>query len=297
MRVFVTGGTGYVGSAVVRALVAAGHEVTSLARSAEKEAALAGLGARAVRGDLADAAGIGYAARDHDALVHAAMDYGLGPAADRAALEALLGAARVGSKARLLIYTSGVWVLGDTGPAGADESAPVDHPAEAVAWRPAHERLALDASDQRLVTAVVRPGLVYGGKGGLVGALFQSAVAEGASAVVGEGGNHWPLVHRDDLAQLYRLILEERASGIFHGVDSEAPTQRDVARAASAAAGKSGAVREVPLEEARKAMGPVADALAMDQVVREKASFRLGWRPGWSGFLARAADAFAEWRA
>ncbi|HZZ84394.1 MAG TPA: NAD-dependent epimerase/dehydratase family protein [Anaeromyxobacteraceae bacterium] len=297
MRVFVTGGTGYVGAAVVRALVAAGHEVTSLARSAEKEADLARLGARAVRGDLSDAPGIGAAARGHDAFVHAAMDYGLGPAADRAALEALLGAARLGSSPRVLVYTSGVWVLGDTGSAGADESSETDHPAAAVAWRPAHERLALGSRTGDLVTAVVRPGLVYGGRGGLLGALFEGAEKEGASPVVGGGGNHWPLVHRDDLGQLYRLILEERASGIFHGVDGEAPTQADVAAAASAAAGKGGAVKQLPLEEARKAMGPMADALALDQVVRGEASHRLGWRPAWSGFLARAADAFAEWRA
>ena len=70
----------------------------------------------------------------------------------------------------------------------------------------------------------------------------------------------------------------------------------EVAAAASTAAGKGGAVKAVPIAEARKAMGPMADALAMDQVVRAEASRRLGWRPAWSGFLARAGDAFREWR-
>ncbi|BDG10484.1 NAD-dependent epimerase/dehydratase family protein [Anaeromyxobacter paludicola] len=297
MRVFVTGGTGYVGSAVVRALVEAGHEVTSLARSAAKEAALSRLGARAIRGDLSDPAGIARAARGSDGFVHAAMDYGLGPPADRAALEALLEAARQGEGPRVLVYTSGVWVLGDTGPEGADESTAITHPAAAVAWRPAHEQLALGAAAGGLVTAVIRPGMVYGGKGGLLAPFFETAVKDGAAAFVGEGRNRWSLVHREDLARLYLRVLESRASGVYHGVDGEAPTLADLARAASQAAGKEGAVRPVPLEEARRGMGPMADALALDQVVRGEASQRLGWRPAWSGFLARARDAFREWAA
>jgi nucleoside-diphosphate-sugar epimerase len=183
-----------------------------------------------------------------------------------------------------------VWVLGDTrGP--ADESAATDHPSAAVAWRPSHERLVLDAAGGQLVTAVVRPGMVYGGTRGLITPWFAQARSGGAQ-VVGDGKNHWSFVHVDDLAQLYRLVVERRAGGVFHGVDGSAPTLEEAARAASAAVG--GTVRHVLLEEARKAMGPMADALAMDQVVVAHRGAEVGWKPGHPAFVQAAAAAARE---
>ncbi len=165
-----------------------------------------------------------------------------------------------------------------------------------MAWRPAHERLVLGSTTETLATAVIRPGMVYGGKGGLVSSLFASAVNEGVVAYVGDGRNRWSLVHRDDLAVLYRLVLERRAREVFHGVDGVPARTAELARAAAEAAGKGGATRSVPLEEARKQMGPVADALVLDQVVVTRRAGELGWKPARRSFLESARAAYLEWR-
>jgi nucleoside-diphosphate-sugar epimerase len=289
VRVFVTGGTGYVGSAVVQALVQGGHRVAGLSRSPERDAALEALGAEPVRGSLPDLPRLAGRLAEHDALVHLAMDYGLGPPADRAAVEALLGTARAATATRLV-----VWVLGETAtPAGEDASTA--RPAAAVAWRPAHERLVLDAASGSLATAVIRPGMVWGEKRGLFIGFMESARKDGAAAYVGAGGNRWPAVHREDVAALYRLVVERRSGGVHHAVDGAAPRVAEIARALSEAAGAKGATRSIPLEEARKTMGPMADALAQDQVVVAPRSAAIGWKPSRPRFPEAAKVAFQEW--
>ncbi len=293
MKVFVTGATGYVGSAVVQALVKHGHAVSGLSRSPEKDARVRELGAEPVRGKLGALAKVGDALRGFDAWIHAGIDYALGPPADREAVEALLAAAGQAGPASV-VYTSGVWVLGETHDR-ADESSAVEHPPAAVAWRPAHERLVLDAATPSLATAVIRPGMVYGGRGGgLVSPWFEQAGA-GGPQVVGSGENHWVFVHREDLGELYRLVVEKRARGVFHGVDGSPLTVKNAASAASSAVG-GGAVRVVPLEEARKQTGPMADAMAMDQQVGTARAPEVGWKPRHRSFTASAGEAAREWK-
>ena len=295
MDVFVTGATGYIGNAVVRELVRAGHRVTGLVRSDEKARAVESLGARAVVGDLKDPAGWRAEAARHDVLVHTAFEYSReGVAADRAAIEALLAAAREGSGPRAVVYTSGIWVLGHTGDSPAYEDATTDHPAPLVAWRVGHEQLVLDAADDRVATAVVRPGMVYGGSGGFSAPYFTSAESGGASQHVGDGTNRVPFIHVDDLARFYRLVAEHRGRGVFHAVDGRDVPLTEVARAASLAAGAGGATRSLPLDEARVKMGPSADALVLDQVVRSRRAAELGWQPTRQGFVADAPETYRE---
>lgn len=295
MKVFVTGGTGYVGGAVVEALSRAGHQVSALSRSAEGDRAVKALGATPVRGMLGRLAPLVDRIAEHDAVVHAAMDYGLGAPADAEAIDAMLEGARRAGRPFQVVYTSGVWVLGPTA-APASEAEPTDRAAAAVGWRPAHERRVLQADSGPIATAVVRPGIVFGERRGLVTPWFQSAVEEGRAAFVGSGDQRWALVHRRDLAELYRLVVERRARGIFHGVDGASPTVAEAAGAASRAAGAGGAVRAIPVEEARKTMGPMADALAMDQVVVSARAAEVGWAPSHPPFVEDAANAFREWR-
>jgi nucleoside-diphosphate-sugar epimerase len=294
MRVFVTGATGYVGSAIVEALVRAGHAVTGLSRSEEKDRELRRLGASPARGALGALAEIAPSLAGHDAFVHAAVDYGLGPPADREAIDALLAAARVSGGPAVVVYTSGVWVLGKT-PTPAGEAVSTDRPAQAVAWRPAHERAVLQAGSAEVATVVVRPGMVFGERRGLVSPWFEQAQSQGAAQIVGDGQNRWAFVHRSDLGELYRLVVEQRARGVFHGVDGASPTVAEAAQAASAAAGK-GAIRSIPVDEARRQMGPMADALAMDQVVLSTRRPEIGWRPEHPPFVQDAPNAFREFR-
>jgi len=293
MRIFVTGGTGYIGTAVVKALVEAGHQVSSLARSKASALQVEALGGRALAGDLENPASFQGAVAAHDAVVHMAFESGpRGADVDHRALKALLDAARSGGGPKALVYTSGVLVLGDTGDGPAHEDASTAGALSLVAWRPAHERLTLDAATEALATAVIRPGFVYGGAKGLLSGFFDSAAREGAAAYVGDGANRMALVHRDDLARLYRLAVERKARGVFHGVDGAAPRVVELARAASEAAGRAGAIRSVPLAQARGVMGPFADALCVNQVVGSRR-----WAPAHAPALESMAEAFAEWQA
>jgi len=299
MRVFMTGASGYIGSAVARELVRAGHEVTGLHHSGEREDVVLAAGATPIRGDIADPATYAEVAAGHDVLIHLAADYDDMVASDTAAVDTLIEAARSHMiRDAHLIYTSGCWVLGDTGGTLADEDCPADHPAEAVAWRPAHKErvLGIPGEGSDLTATVIRPGMVYGGVAGLVTPMFVSAAEEGAARFVGDGENHWSMVHRNDLATLYLRIVEERASGIFHGVDDSPIRVLDVARAASEAAGAGGETRSVPVEESRQTMGPVVDALLLDQTLVTHRAEEVGWSPAYQSFVAGAGAAWREYR-
>lgn len=297
MRVFVTGATGYIGSAVVGALARAGHDVTGLVHSPGSADVARELGADPVIGAVEDPDTYQDRAAEADALVHLAFDFGAPVETDRAAIETLLDAARGARGERVVVYTSGCWVVGDTGDTPADEDAELDPP-EIVAWRPDHERHVLGASgDDGVVTAVVRPGMVYGGTGGIVTGLSESADRTGAAEFVGSGENRWSLVHREDLAEAYREIVERGAEGVFHVVDASPVRVIDAARAASEAAGAGGEVRSIPLERARESLGPMADALVLDQVLSAQRVRDLGWRPERASFLDAAGGAYREYRA
>jgi nucleoside-diphosphate-sugar epimerase len=295
MKVFVTGGTGYIGSAVVQHLVHAGHSVTGLVRPG-RELVLARLGARAVMGDLKVPQSYSALAAEHEALVHLAFNYGAdAAAADATAVETLLAVAQRAPAPRCVVYTSGVLVLGKAGATPAYEDASTAA-AFFNTWRPGHERLVLEANSVRVATAVIRPGWVYGGNGGLVAGYFASALDEGAAAFVGSGENRMPLVHRGDVAELYLQVVAQRATGIFHCVDEGSGRIAEYAAAASRAAGKGGATRSIALPEAVKTLGPFAEAMCLDQWVGSRRAQTLGWKAR-PPFLQSAAEAFAEWRA
>ena len=303
MRIFLTGATGYVGSAALDALVRAGHQVTALVRDNSKAARVAARGARPVVGSLADPNTYRAVADAQDGYIHTAFDTsGSGVATDRSAIETLLAAARrprtVGtlpSAPRFFIYTSGVWVIGRASEA-VDETAPVN-PLPLVEWRPSHEELVLSAATESLRTAVVRPGVVYGGGAGIVGDLFKMAT-NGLVRVIGDGNNRWPLIYDRDLADLFvRIAGNDTASGVFNANDEGDERVNDIVAAISPYLPHNPDVRHVPIEEARTKMGPYADALALDQIVRSRRSRALGWNPTLHSVAGNAARLLGEWRA
>jgi len=304
MRIFLTGATGYIGGPVLDALVRGGHDVTALVRDNEKARRVKARGAHPVIGNLADPESFRGSADAQDGYVHAAFDFasGKGPAIERAALETMIAAAKrprtAGSTApakRFVIYTSGVWILGRT-PDPASEEAPIN-PIAMASFRPAHEQLVLDAADDHLRTIVVRPGIVYGGGGGMVGDIFKSAT-NGLVRVVGDGNNHWPLVYDRDLADLYaKLAVNVDASGIYHANDEGDERVNDLVSAIAPYVPVRPDVRNVPIDEARTKMGPFADALALDQLVRSPRAHALGWTPTLHSVAGNAARLLEEWRA
>lgn len=293
MRIFLTGGSGYIGSAVLDAFVRAGHQVDALVRNSEKAAFVQARGGHPVLGDLADPATYADAAAAADGVVHAAIDSS--PRAselDATALGALLAPSpRAG---RFVIYTSGCWVLGPC-PAPADETAELQ-PIELAAWRPAHEARVLDAASAGIRPIVIRPGIVYGGSRGIVGEVFKDA-ANSLIRVIGSGTNHWALVYDRDLADLYvRAASTAAADGIFHANDEGDEQVNELVAAIAAHAKTCPSVRHVPLAEARQKLGPYADALALDQILRSPRARALGWTPSLHSVAGNAARLFDEWR-
>lgn len=297
MRIFVTGATGYIGSAVARALLRAGHAVTGLVRSREKAARLVADGMTAVYGDLdSPETYLGAAARC-DAVVHCGFAFGPHAAeTDAVATTALAELTRMGAGPRRFVYTSGTWVLGPCGPLPADEDSPLAPPA-IVAWRPEHERLALSAADGDGMATVIRPGCVYGENGGLYGLMLKALYDERVVRVVGDGSNAWASVYLDDLAELYRLVLERAPKrAVYHATDGSADPVASVAEALVDAAG-GGETLTVSLERARRDLGALADGLALDQRVSSaKARRELGWRPLVGSPALNPLLILSEWR-
>jgi nucleoside-diphosphate-sugar epimerase len=292
MRVFLTGATGYVGGAVLDALLRNRHQVDALVRSAQAAAELQARGAHPILGSVLEPSSWLEAAAQADGVVHTAAESGPRQReADRAAVETLVS---LPAANRFLVYTSGVWVLGNTsGP--ADERSPVN-PTELVAWRPAHEQRILETASAGVRAMVVRPGIVYGGGRGIVGELVKN-VSNGLARVVGSGENHWPLIYDRDLADLYaRLVNTPTASGVYHANDEGDETVNDIVAALAQHASIQPSVRHVPLAEARKKMGPYADALALDQIVRSPRARGLGWSPTLHSVARNVPRLFEEWR-
>lgn len=293
MRVFLTGGTGYVGSAVLEALVKSGHHVDALVRNSEGASRVQARGAAPILGDLMQPASWRDAAAAAEAAVHAAVEYSARQAQlDATAIDTLLS---LPSKpGRVLVYTSGIWVIGPA-PTPVDETAPLN-PIEMVAWRPAHEQRVLGAASSGLRTAVIRPGIVYGGSRGIVGDLLKDA-ANSLVRVIGSGDNHWPLIYERDLGDLYaRVVSTPTADGVFHATDEGAETVNEIVAALADHAPTPPSIRHVPLPEARKKMGPYADALVLDQIVRSPRARALGWAPTLHSVAGNAARLFEEWK-
>jgi nucleoside-diphosphate-sugar epimerase len=297
MRVFLTGATGYIGSAVLDALVRGGHQVTALARDPEKAERLQARGAATVIGELASPAAWLHALRASQAVIHTAFEGSpRGPHVDRQALEVMLPALGESAAAgpRTFIYTSGIWVLGGTAQP-ADENAPLN-PAEHVAWRPEHEQIVLGAGGNGLRTIVVRPGIVYGGAQGIVSDLLKNAL-NGLVRVIGPGRNCWPCVYDRDLADLYATLLKATdASGVYHANDEGDEQVNDIVEAIANHVSQRPDVRHVPLDEARKKMGAYADALALDQKVRSPRARALGWSPSLKNVSGSVARLLEEYR-
>jgi nucleoside-diphosphate-sugar epimerase len=297
-RVFLTGSTGYIGSAVLDAFLKAGQAVTALVRHPAKAERLSARGVECVLGELGTPRSYADAAEAADILIHTAYDRSKqAPQIDRVAVDTLIDAATrrtARGLATAIIYTSGVWVLGST-QGQATENAPL-RPTPLAAWRPEHEQLILDAGAAPAVrAAVIRPAVVYGGGNGIVADLLKDAL-NGLVRVVGDGQNRWPCVYDRDLADLYvRVALNREASGVFHANDEADERVIDIVEAIANHAKTRPDVRHMPIEEARAKMGAYADALALDQIVRSPRARALGWTPtlhSVSGNIARLLEEF-----
>jgi nucleoside-diphosphate-sugar epimerase len=277
VRVFVTGASGGIGSAVVSELLAAGHLVVGLARSEASAATISGLGAEPLRGDIADLDVLQEAAGKADGVVYLAFSHDFTHAGDaigdEARAVAALGAA--------LVDTGKPLVVANGTPAVAGRASTEDDPFNVegpMAGRGRTGQAVVDLAELGVRSAVVRlPRSVHdaGGRYGFSSILIQVARQRGVSAYVGDGTQRWPAVHRDDAASLFRLALEQAPPGsVLHAVGDEGDPMRAIAEVIGRRLG-------VPVEStAAEDYGMLGAIFAVDQPSSsELTRRRFGWNP------------------
>jgi nucleoside-diphosphate-sugar epimerase len=287
MRVFLTGATGFVGSAIIEELRAAGHQVTGLARSDDSAARLAQWGVEVRRGDVGDPAGLADGARASDGVIHCAFghDFSKYLEAGETDLRAVSAMAEaLAGSGKPLVVTSGM-TASTPGRLSTEADGAQTEGMASVRGRP--EAMALSASETGVRSVVVRlpPSVHDLQQQGLVSQLITTARQTGVSAYVGEGANRWPAVHRRDAARLFRLGLERGQAGErLHAVGEEGVTLRAIAEAIGKGLGVP--TRSLSAEAAANHFGWLALLISNDVPASSATTQRsVGWRPTRPGLL------------
>jgi nucleoside-diphosphate-sugar epimerase len=287
MRVFLTGATGFIGSAIIPKLRAAGHDVLGLARSDENAAKLEAAGVAVHRGDLTApetlAAGAGACdATIHCAFIHDFSQFVENIAIDRRAVEAMLAALEGSGKP--FVLTSGVLMVDAGREATEEDAAAREGPGAA---RGATELVAEAFAARGVRTAIVRLPQVHDTeRQGLITYAIQTAREKGVSAFVGDGSNRWAAAHVDDVATLYRLVLEKGQAGArYHAVGESGVAMRDIAEAIGRRL--SLPILSIPPEQALEHFGFIGMFALRDAPVSSRRTReRLGWVPAGPGLIA-----------
>ena len=270
MNIVLTGATGYIGSATLKALLAHGHDVTALVRSEESARAVEQDGVTPVVGDITDVAWMAEQLRAADGAIHLATSDD-GQAMDDAVASAVLKAFPGTEKP--YVHTGGVWVWGSGDSIVESEK---QDPPKITAWRDDVEKRVLAPG---IRGSVVAPGIVYGYGSGIPKASIVDAPTTGGKLhLVGDGEQHWATVHVDDLAELYVAVLEKAPGGdIYIGASGASPTVRELAEALN---GVGKTVPETPDESRERLGADFADALLLSQQATGNTAKNLfSWNP------------------
>jgi len=284
MRVFVTGATGFIGSAVVQELIKHGHKVLGLARTDKAAQAIAAAGAEVHRGSLEDLDSLKRGASLTDGVIHLAFihdfnNYGPAAEADRRAIETM-GAVLAGSN-KPLVVTSGTLLIERKGPLATEEDKPTPN------FPRKSEEAAIALAAKGVLASTVRlPPSVHGeGDHGFVPMIINTAREKKVSAYLGDGQNRWPAVHRLDAAHLYRLVLEKGSAGAsYHAIGDEGVPTKEIAEVIGR--GLNVPVVSKSGEDAASHFGWMAHFFSLDGPASSKRTEQeLGWRPTQRGLI------------
>ncbi|GGP22057.1 SDR family oxidoreductase [Silvimonas iriomotensis] len=292
MRIFLTGATGFIGSALVPELLQAGHEVVGMTRSDEGARALAAAGAQAYRGTLEEPEGIRRGAAEADAVIHTAFDHDFSRFVENCEKDkrviAALGTALAGSN-RPLVITSGTGLgMGEHGEPAREDICNLSHPNPRVASEMAGNAL-LEAG---INLSVMRLPQVHNPhKQGLISPLIDIARQKGVVAWVGDGQNRWPAGHLSDVVRLYRLAMEAARPGArYHAVGEEGVTSREIAEALGQRLNLP--VKSIAPEDAAAHFGWMGMFVSLDMPASSaQTQATLGWRPAGPTLVADLLDA------
>ncbi|HEX9170497.1 MAG TPA: SDR family oxidoreductase [Roseiarcus sp.] len=288
MRVFVTGATGFIGSRVVKELIAAGHQAIGVYRSDEKAKALAAAGAEAYRGSIDDPESLKEGASRSDGVIHLAFNHDFSKFAencetDRRVVD-VLGSVLAGS-GRPLIVTSGTAIAKVPPGVLATEDAPTISSKDVP--RAASEESAMNAATDGVKVSVVRLPQVHDPeRQGLISPWIATAREKGVFAYVGDGENRWPAAHVSDVARLYRLAIEKaERNAVYNAVAEEGVKARDIAE--TIAHRLKLPVKSIPPEEAGPYFGWLAHFVARDMPASSALTRKkLAWEPTGPGLIA-----------
>jgi len=284
LKIFITGATGYIGGSVSAALMAAGHQVSGLARSDEATVALAKLGIRPVRGTLDDSEVLARAALDADVTVNAAN------AGHRTAAAAMLKA--LANTGKSFLHTDGSSIVGTRSRGELvekvfDEDTPFT-PTPQRAARVEIDKMVLNAAGNGIRSIVIAPSLIYGLGHGInsqsiqVPWLIKAAKKFGVAKYIGPGENRWANVHIDDVMGLYVLAIEKAPAGAFYYAENGENSMREICEAISRMLGQGGRTESMTVQEAESEWGdgPANDTMGSNSRVRAKrARAELDWKP------------------
>ena len=297
MQVFILGGTGTIGTAVVSQLVSRNHQVLALSRSEKSDELLMSAGATPLRGNLTEPDSWANAAVSCDAIIQAAATFGedMGDV-DGKAMKALAQAAQTQSDPTRLIYTGGCWLYGKTGDEIATEDRPFD-PLPAFSWMVTHAQMLLDTP--QLHTAVVHPAMVYDMRDGGVFYRFLSAAKTGQRIEIwGSKATRWPLIESSDLARVYCDLVERSdLVGYFNAVAEEGVTVGRIVSVIYEAYGSTTEPIIRTVDDAVKENGAWAKGPTLDQqMAAHKLRSTVGWQPQITDFAGSISQWIADLR-
>jgi nucleoside-diphosphate-sugar epimerase len=284
MKIFMTGASGYIGGSVAAALIASGHKVVGLVRSAERAKQVRELGIQPVEGTLSDSDLLARMAREADAVINTANSD------DRNSAEALVAA--LAGSGKPLLHTSGSSIVGDDskgerGDKVYEEDTPI-HPLPGKVARVAIDQIVLGSARNGVRSVVICPTMIYGKGHGAhkesiqVPKLIALAKQHGVGKHVGRGENIWSNVHIDDLVPLYALALQKAPAGAFYYAENGENSLRDVAAAISRMLGFGGRTEGMSMEEAVEQLGGAGAHFSFGSNSRVRAvrgRKELGWAP------------------